>query len=179
MKRTKRTSVGIIAPTDEAIARVVELAKRWERLKRWGVNEKLPHTRNTQKDLERFFQDLRNAKGFDVSEVTSVTADVRRLEAYAEEHDAARNVPNPFKREALTTSFDIENADHTLKAAKKVVESSNAVQAAARDASKDAFALVKDAAKVVPWWAWLAGGGVVFLYVLGKVATIAHAFKSE
>ena len=159
-----------MSASENTAARVVELFGRYERLKQWGVAAKLPHTRQTQKDLERFFREAREGK-LDVSEIVAVTSDVRRLEKYASEKDPSF-VPGRMK-----TSFDIETAHEGLQNAKTVVEQSNAVQDAAKDAAKDGFALAADAAKVVPWWAWAGGGVIVVGYLLTQIATIAKLMR--
>lgn len=165
------------APSDEAIARAVELATRYVVLKRWGVREKLPHTKGTQDDLERFFRDAREGK-LDVTEIVGVTADVRRLELLAEEYDASKNVPNAFKApKGNVTPFDIERAAEGLKAAKNVIEAKSEVQSLAKDAAADSFDTVKAMAKVVPTWAWLAGGAALAIYIVSQVATVVKAFR--
>lgn len=159
---------------EEGIKRVAELAGKWAKLRKWGIALKLPHTRDTQKDLDAFFQRGRETGNIDASEIVGITADIRRLEKYAEEYDQAHG--GDFRREPLKTTFDIETSDDAVKAAKHVIESSNAVQAAAKDATKDAFGVLSDAAKNVPWWAYAAGGTLLATYILSQIATISRAF---
>ncbi len=153
-------------PSQEAYARVIELAKKWSALKKWGVAEKLPFTKDTQQDLDRFFTAARNnAADIDVSEITSVTADVRRLERYAEELDEAKKVAAPFVREPVKTTFDIERSDETLKTAKAIV-----------DKADEGKAFVRDAVKEVPAWAWVAGGLALGTFALSQLAAISQFF---
>lgn len=162
-------------PTTESIQRAAELAAKYRKLKEWGVEKKLPFTKETQKDLDRFFNAARDGK-LDVTEITAVTADVRRLEKYAEEFDAAKNVSDPFKQEKLRTTFDIENAAEELKAAKKVSTKADNAKSFAQDFAREGKEALIVGAKAVPWWAWAAGGVALVTYVLAQLATVSSAF---
>lgn len=106
-------------PSDETIARVAELAEKYNKLKKWGIDKKLPFMKETIAVTDRFFEKARGGE-VDVAEVTSVTSDIRKLEKYAEEYDVEKKVKEPFKQEKLKTSFDIENASEGLKVAAKL-----------------------------------------------------------
>lgn len=161
--------------SEESAMRIAELMTKYQRLKQWGVWEKLPKTRETQKNLDKFFAAALNGE-IDVSDVQGATIDVQKLETYAVEYDAAHRAAAPYLKENLRTSHDVENTDDSLRVGKKVVDASNEARAVARDAAKDGFSLVKDAAKQVPWWGWAAGGTLVLTYLLSQIAAISRAF---
>ena len=154
---------------NDIAARVVELLQKWQRLKKWGVAEKLPFTRETQKDLDKFFQDARDGK-LNLSEIEGTTLDIRRLEGLAEDYDNAHGIAQPFKGAAPKTKYDAGEDN----AAKPVVEAATDAKVIAKDFAKETGDVLAKGAKAVPWWAWLAGGTVLVTYILTQVATISR-----
>ena len=166
------------APNDATIARVVELTGRWKKLESWGAMERLPWTKETQKDITAFLDKARTKGEIDPSLISSITVDVKRLELEAQEW-AKKNGSAPYTPQDSKTTHDIEKATSGLAAAADVSE-------LAKDVTKEAKEVVKDLAKgateaitvgasAIPWWVWAVGGAAVLGVAAHAVSNAATA----
>ena len=162
---------GLFGPSKEAQARIDELGKRWDALKKWGMHFKLPSTYAERiAHVEKFMTSVKD-NDVDVSAISNITGDIRTLEQVAAEID--RKAGGNFNPGAMSTPFDIENANLGLQGAKAASElaqdAANAAKEAAKNVAEVAGEAVKSASSVIPLWVYLLGGGAIAAWFLSQV----------
>jgi len=172
LKPTTETGADDGAGPNQAEARAAELSNRYANLVKWGLRERLPFTKETQADVEKFLA-AAAAGDIDPSLVSPTTIDVRRLELFAQEWDEQHKSKAPLEVKPSTTKFDIEEATAPLKAASTVVAAADKVEQFAADAAKAGFQKLESAGSVIPGWVWVGVGVGMTAFVVSKLGDIA------
>lgn len=159
--------------SEESVNRGAQVAVSLHKLLAWNVAAKLPHRKQSVADAKLFVD--RWADGDrDTSQLSSLAAILRGLEAEAREFDQKEKVLQPFP---LTNwdSFDIENAKLGNLVAKPIGEAAAALSDAAKDAAKEANQIIAKVPSAIPTWVYVGGGVLVGLFAVSQVAQISNA----